>query len=89
MFINQNRPQGKGNVIFFPETDEELPPMYGNSNVAVHELAVQSVLERDRDAAFHAVAVDPLTAAVLDLDGIREMFEELWEAEGDLLDYFG
>ena len=51
------------------------------SNIAVQELAVQAVLERDREAAFHACALDPLTAAVVPLPRIREMFEELWVAE--------
>ena len=58
------------------------------SNIAVQELAVQAVLERDREAAFHACALDPLTAAVVPLPRIREMFEELWVAEGDRLAYF-
>jgi alpha-galactosidase len=68
-----------------------LPPpcaALNRSNVAVHELAVRAVLDRDRDAAFHAVALDPLTASCLSLAKIREMFEELWEAEGGLLGYF-
>jgi alpha-galactosidase/6-phospho-beta-glucosidase family protein len=54
----------------------------------VQELAVKAVLERDREAAFHACALDPLTAAILPLGKIREMFEELWEAEKDLLLWF-
>jgi alpha-galactosidase len=58
------------------------------SNVAVHELAVQAVLEKDREAAFHACAVDPLTASVLPLHKIREMFEELWSAVEDHLRWF-
>ena len=58
------------------------------SNVAVQELAVQAVLERDREAAFHACALDPLTAATVSLPKIREMFEELWAAEGERLSYF-
>lgn len=58
------------------------------SNVAVQELAVQAVMERDREAAFHACCLDPLTAASASLDGIRSMFEELWEAEKDLLLWF-
>lgn len=55
------------------------------TNINVQELAVEAVLNLDREAAFHAVALDPLTAAVLPLDKIREMFDELWEAEGTLL----
>ena len=58
------------------------------SNVAVQELAVQAVLERDREAAFWACAVDPLTSAVLSLDKIREMFEELWDAVEPHLKWF-
>ncbi|MDF1514913.1 MAG: alpha-galactosidase [Anaerolineae bacterium] len=58
------------------------------TNVNVIELAVQAVLEKDREAAFHACAVDPLTAAVLSLDEIRAMFEELWDAEEGLLKWF-
>ena len=58
------------------------------SNVAVQELAVQAVLERDREAAFHACALDPLTAATVSLPKIRQMFEELWVAEGERLSYF-
>jgi alpha-galactosidase len=69
-----------------------LPPQcaaINHTNVAVQELAVKAFLERDRDAAFQAVALDPLTAAVLPLHRIRDMFEEMWAAEGDLLSYFG
>ncbi len=58
------------------------------SNIAVEELAVEAVLKKDREAAFHACALDPLTASVVPLPRIREMFEELWEAEGDRLAYF-
>jgi alpha-galactosidase/6-phospho-beta-glucosidase family protein len=56
--------------------------------VAVQELAVRAVLDRDRDAAFHAIALDPLTASCLSLAKIREMFEEMWAAERALLGYF-
>jgi alpha-galactosidase len=69
----------------------DLPPQLAAlnmTNIAVQELAVRAVLDRDREAAFYAVALDPLTAAVLPLPRIREMFEELWAAEGDRLAYF-
>jgi len=33
------------------------------SNIAVQELAVKAALEGDREALFHAVALDPLTRA--------------------------
>lgn len=58
------------------------------TNINVQELAVQAVLERDKEAAFHACCLDPLTASVLSLDNIRAMFEEMWEAEASLLKHF-
>ncbi len=58
------------------------------SSVAVEELAVQAVLEKDREAAFWACAVDPLTSAVLPLHKIREMFDELWAANRQHLRWF-
>lgn len=69
----------------------ELPPQcaaLNMTNIAVQELAVRAVLDRDREAAFHACALDPLTAATVSLPDIREMFGELWAAEGDRLSYF-
>lgn len=69
----------------------DLPPQLAainKSNIAVHELAVRAVLDKDKEAAFHACAVDPLAAAMVSLPKMREMFEELWEAEGDLLAWF-
>ena len=69
----------------------DLPPQLASinrSNIAVHELAVRAVIERDREAAFHACALDPLTASMVPLHEIREMFEEIWEAEKDLLLWF-
>ena len=70
----------------------DLPPQcaaLNMTNIAVQELAVRAVLDRDREAAFHACALDPLTAATVSLPDIREMFEKLWAAEGDRLSYFG
>ena len=68
-----------------------LPPQLAAlnmSNIAVQALAVQAVLEKSKDAARHAVMLDPLTSAVLSLDEIEEMFEAMWDAHGDqLADY--
>ena len=58
------------------------------TNINVQELAVEAVLRRDREAAFHACALDPLTASVVPLPELRQMFAELWAAEGDRLSYF-
>ncbi len=70
----------------------DLPPhlaAINRSNIAVQELAVQAALDVDREAAFHAVALDPLTAAVLSLEEIRQMVDEMFEAEADWLPQFG
>jgi alpha-galactosidase len=51
------------------------------AHMAVHELMVRAVLERDREAACLALLLDPLTAAVCSPAEIRQLFDELWEAE--------
>ncbi len=66
----------------------ELPPQCASlsrANVAVQEMATKAVLRRSRESAFHAIALDPLTAAVLSLGEIRQMFDEIWDAHGDEL----
>jgi alpha-galactosidase len=55
------------------------------AHMAVHELMVQALLERDRDAALHALMLDPLTAAVCSLAEIRSMFDEMWAAQQEFL----
>ncbi|MEC0242221.1 alpha-galactosidase [Paenibacillus dokdonensis] len=51
------------------------------SNMAFFELVVSSVLNHDKEMAMHALMVDPLTSAVCSLAEIKDMFEELYEAE--------
>lgn len=55
------------------------------AHMAVHELMVQALLERDRSKAVHALMLDPLTAAVCSLDEIRSMFDEMWAAQREHL----
>lgn len=55
------------------------------TNIAVQTLAVEAVVQDDVERVHQAVALDPLTASVLDLDRIRRMTEELLEAHADLL----
>ena len=60
-----------------------LPPQLAGlnrSNIVVQELAVKAALEGDRDALYRAVALDPLTSALLSLHQIREMTDEMLEA---------
>ncbi|MBS4172862.1 alpha-galactosidase [Bacillus sp. FJAT-49736] len=55
------------------------------SNMAFFDLAVQAVLENDKEKAFYALTVDPLTSAVCSLAEIRDMFDELFEAEREYI----
>jgi len=57
-------------------------------HMAFHDLVTTAVLEQDREAALHALMVDPLTAAVCSLAEIRQMFDEMLEAERDYVPEF-
>jgi alpha-galactosidase len=48
-----------------------------SAHMMVHDLLVQSVLNEDREAAVHALMLDPLTAAVCTLPEIRQLFDEM------------
>jgi alpha-galactosidase len=61
---------------------------FDNQHVAVHELTVKAALENDRDALHRAVKLDPLTAASCTLSEIREMTEELLDANAAYLPDF-
>jgi alpha-galactosidase len=50
-----------------------------NVSVAVEEMAVEACLEGDPTKVFHAIAYDPLSAAVLSLAEIRQMVNEMLE----------
>lgn len=66
----------------------DLPPQcaaLNRSNISLQELAVKAALTGDRRAAFQAVALDPLTAAMLSLREIQQMVDELFEAEAEWL----
>lgn len=79
------------NLGIHPLTVGELPPQLAalnRSNIAVQELAVQAVLQRDKDLAKHAVMLDPLTAAMLPLGDIEAMFDEMWKAHVDQLNSY-
>jgi alpha-galactosidase len=57
-------------------------------HMAFHDLVVTAVREQEREAAVHALMVDPLTAAVCSLAEIRQMFDEMVAAEKDYLPEF-
>lgn len=69
----------------------ELPPVCAALNtvqINVQRLAVRAGLEGDRDLVYAAVALDPLTGALLTLPEIRRMVDELFEAEASWLPQF-
>jgi len=65
-----------------------LPPQLAalnRTNIGVQDLAVKAALTGDREHIYHAVALDPLTSALLTLEEIRSMTDELIAAHADLL----
>jgi alpha-galactosidase len=66
----------------------ELPPQLASlcrTNINVQELAARGCLTGDKQMIRDAVALDPLTAAVLSLDEIENMVNELFEAQAKWL----
>ncbi len=55
------------------------------AHMAFHDLVATSVIGKDREAAVHALMIDPLTSAVCSLAEIRALFDEMAEAERDYL----
>ena len=58
-----------------------LPPQLAAlnlSNVAVQELAVRGIMEKNKTKIFQAILLDPLTGAMLTIDGTRQMVDELF-----------
>lgn len=71
-----------------PAVVGDLPPQLAalnRTNVNVQELIVKAALEEDVDSIYHAVKLDPLSAAVLDLDAIQEMTTDLIRANHEYL----
>jgi alpha-galactosidase len=76
---------------FHPVHVGPLPPQcvaLNHVNVMVEEMAVEAALTGDPRLAYHAVAYDPLTAAVLSLAEIEEMVNEMLQQNRDYLPQF-
>jgi alpha-galactosidase len=61
-----------------------LPPQMAAlcaANMAVYDLAAEAAIHRSKEAAIHALMLDPLTAACCSPTEIRAMALELFEAE--------
>ena len=66
----------------------ELPIQLAALNQMVvqsQEMAVRGILEEDRDMVYYSLYYDPLTAAVLSLEEIKLMVDEMFEAEKEYL----
>jgi len=69
----------------------DLPPQLAAlnmTNINVQSLMVEAALNHDKAAAQRAAMVDPLTSALLDLDEISNMVDEMFEAERKWLPEF-
>jgi alpha-galactosidase len=71
----------------FGSLPEQLAGL-NRAHMAVHELVVEALLNRDRQAALYALMLDPLTAAVCSLEEIERLFNEMWEAQRPYLQSF-
>lgn len=65
-----------------------LPPQLAalnRTNINVQELAVSAAITGNREHVYHAVLLDPLTGALLRVEEIRAMVDELFAAHAELL----
>jgi alpha-galactosidase len=65
-----------------------LPPQMAalcDSNMRMFDLAATACIEKSKEAAIHALMLDPLTAAVCSPAEIKQMTLELFEAEAEFL----
>jgi alpha-galactosidase len=76
---------------FSPVHVGKLPPQCAvltNLSSSVEEMAVEAALTGDPRLVFQAIAYDPLTAAVLSLAEIRDMVNQMFEANRAYLPQF-
>ena len=59
-----------------------------NVSASCEELAVEASLTGDKRKVFHAICMDPLTSAVLSLEEIENMVNEMFEMNKDWLPHF-
>jgi alpha-galactosidase len=65
-----------------------LPPQLAalnRTNINVQELIVEAALTGSKEAVYHAVMLDPLTAAVCTLPQIHELVDKMLAAQGEWL----
>ena len=65
-----------------------LPPQMAwtcSNAMGYFDLSARAIIERSREAAVHALMLDPLTAAVCTPQQIRDMTNEMFDAQSDYL----
>jgi len=68
-----------------------LPPqlaLLSGTSAQIEEMVVEAGLAGDREMVYQALCYDPLSAAVLSLKEIRDMVDEMFEANKDYLPQF-
>jgi len=71
-----------------PTTIGHIPPQLAalmQTNINVHSLTVEAVLQGEREHVYHAAMFDPHTAAELDLEQIWALVDRLLDAHGDYI----
>ena len=66
----------------------DLPPALAalnRTNLSLQELAVKGLLEENREYIYRAIQLDPLTSSVLSLPDIRQMVDEMFEADQEYI----
>ncbi|MBD3351279.1 MAG: alpha-glucosidase/alpha-galactosidase [Candidatus Lokiarchaeota archaeon] len=58
------------------------------SNIMVQKAAVEGALEKNKEKIYHAIMLDPNTASVCSPEEIREMVDEMFEAESKWLKWW-
>lgn len=68
----------------FGKIPEHLAAL-NRSNMSFFQLAVDAVIKKDKQMAMQALMIDPLTSAVCSLEEIKQLFNELYEAEKEYI----
>lgn len=71
----------------FGALPEHIAPLV-RRHQEVNALAVNAILNQDRESAIHALMLDPLTSAACEVRNIRKLFEEMVEAQKGYLPGF-
>lgn len=75
----------KGYTRTFKGKMPEVPAIYVSYVAGIENLVVEAYAEKSKEKVIQAVSLDPLCAAVLSFEEIREMCEELFQVNKDYL----